>query len=449
MNAELGDTPKQPVNQSESQGASPWLWELSAFIALSLSCGVAALVAWLRGMKSDMLLGYALSPVLISLLLVGLGHLARFRSRRNRAICILAGSAWAILSNLNTVSKMDAAKLDPTRKNTPAQLTENTPATLQVSEEMARNVGELLVRSIRSRNLDEVLELLDGNRFEEKVLRDLDTSRPYIQGLGAGARKAFANGSLFQQSTLQFDEQSSAKIVKCYERQNQSVVQVCIVDANGGTHYLDAYLFSRKQGGAGIDDFKLFETGTTFSGLVRLTAQSVTPRDKRIPDMLKALESFNNHFRQGENREAYEILNSLPPDVKNSRGLMRIYVQLALEFDPGISEQLMRDYAALYPGDESIIFLGLYQSLAQENWERSHQFIEEIDKAIGGDDYLLWYRGYLLQCAGKTERALDALHLMRDRLKLNLEPQDPTVVFLNFWRPEDFDAWRLARANSY
>lgn len=422
-------------------------WEFGALGVLIITCSWSYYVGLQTTDVPGRAVGQGIAAILLSLLVVGIAHLIRRRSRIDRAVCILGASAWVLVGSTNIYLNNLKAKKKVAQAPRNVVVPKPPPASPIVPEEAAWDAGIVMVEAIRSGKLEELNRILEVDRFYQRMLRGQNANDPLVQGAAEGGRKLFTNGDLFRQYNAGFGAKGSVGLVKCYEKEGQTRVQIRLVEENGTPHYLDAFVVLKADGTAGIEDLKVYDSGSTISETVMRSIKELPPNDPRTKKIMSILEAFNKFCQDGKKKEAFDLLSSLPPDTKRKRIIMRLYVQMALEHDPELSEHLMAEYKSLYPGDESLIFLSYFQSVAREDFPNCLLFMDQIDEAIGGDVYLIWYRGYLAKLAGRAEISKEMLGRLREHFELTLQPDDETSLFAEFMFPEHLNEWLVSRSS--
>jgi tetratricopeptide (TPR) repeat protein len=107
--------------------------------------------------------------------------------------------------------------------------------------------------------------------------------------------------------------------------------------------------------------------------------------------------------------EAYELLKSLPPKIRNTKPMLLIAVQLTSGLNtPGEPEYMaaIDAYAKAFPNDPSLDLVQVDGAFLRKKYDDAIAMIDRLDKQIGGDPYLETMRATAYGESGKHAEAI-------------------------------------------
>jgi hypothetical protein len=203
---------------------------------------------------------------------------------------------------------------------------------------------------------------------------------------------------------------------------------------------VDFYVFKDKEGNLGIDDARYYNSGDILSAQVVETASMLGELND-----LELLRNSMKLAREGKSQEAWEQMESIPDDVKLIKPILRLRLQLANQTNLSQAEPLLKEFKTRFPDDSSIVFSDFSNAIVRDDVESAARLIEDVYKAVEGDNYLLWYKVRLLAAAGKNSDALRVLTEMKTRYKIPVDALAGSELPDTFLSSDDYKTWARAQ----
>ncbi len=144
-----------------------------------------------------------------------------------------------------------------------------------------------------------------------------------------------------------------------------------------------------KQGrGIRVADISILATGESLSETMRDLRDSLAESDN-VTELGAAMKRIQSLTDDKHPREALDLLRTLPADVRASKMVLTVEIQLArsLGDDAGYLEVIER-YAKSFPNDPSLDFVRIDSDVLHKQYDAELAAIDRIDKRVGGDPYL-------------------------------------------------------------
>jgi hypothetical protein len=278
--------------------------------------------------------------------------------------------------------------------------TEEKPVTKEQAAEFAKS----LEKSIGVRN-----ENFFNNAFDaDALILKMKTAAPdepasFWKGVKESMGEKMKFGSKIIQS---LGSKGSYKLVKHYQEGNRQHLLFRLF-SDGSINYHDFELVN-KGSNVKIADVYIYLTGELLSKTFNDIFAQVLKTDKKHLESLTALSKLNKLIQQKAYKEAKEIMDGLPENVKSTKAVQLKNMEICIEADTleyaGAVEKYKRDF----PDDPSLNLVLLDNFITKEKYAEALNCINQLDKQINKDPLLDYHRGLLYNLQGKKDAALQA-----------------------------------------
>ena len=380
------------------------------------------------------LMGYTTAPLLILLVVLVIARAVK-SARSGAAVAKIAFVTLLVTLIANFGSLITARP----KSASSLEITYVEPS-WPVEAEEAEKLAARIETEVNAENLEGVMKMRDSDRFRRHVLARLSnpTSRDY--SFAKGAANSFTQGGLFPFISNELKEGGEFAFVKFYERDKRPILQFRLADRGGALHYLDFYLFKDPVGNFSIDDMQYFNSGTVLSQQLAAMSGKINIDAKS----LQVLKEVTAKSAAGENEAAAQLLEGLPPDVKKEAIVMRLQIQVSASLAPRSASLLLEEFKRRYPDDPSVLFSTYFTALGNDDLTAASTLIDDIEKAVDGDPYLVWYKANLLALDGHLSEACDALEKLPAKYDVDPAAEAEQYLVAELLNSDEYRAW-LAR----
>lgn len=271
--------------------------------------------------------------------------------------------------------------------------------TAPVTESEAMIVRATIDRAITATDAQPLTDLMDRQELARRVAKHATgVSESQIE---ASLRDDRSMSQLFEQIMTAVRSGKSLKFVRAYPEGNTWHLVYRIF--GDGLNYFDWELI-RTGPNVRIADVMVYMSGENLSRTVGETlnpggALSAGMRSVIMPD----LRRLRGHLNDGEFEQASRIYDAWPPSVKESRMFRLVHTQIlsGLGKDNEYVEELEK-LAVDYPDSRNVPLLMIDVYLLQKKYDKALESINRLDKFVGGDPFLDFYRAQLAQERGDT-----------------------------------------------
>jgi hypothetical protein len=184
-----------------------------------------------------------------------------------------------------------------------------------------------------------------------------------------------------------------------------------------GTKHLLFRLFG--DGGLNYHDFKLVRVGDSIRAgdlytysLDEWTSSQIA----RLSDMVGRSSTFADdaavigRMTQQLNRQDYagvrQSYDQLNKKYKQNKFIQMLYIQASHHIDLGLYEKALADYSVNFPDATSCYLLMLDLYYLKKDYEKGLVVVDKLNKVVGGDTLLEYFRGNLYVLMNKSAAAL-------------------------------------------
>jgi len=170
--------------------------------------------------------------------------------------------------------------------------------------------------------------------------------------------------------------------------------------ANGALNYHDYQLREIKKGYFIVDDIYPYMTGENLSLTLKkpyiIDLTKSLNEETENTDVIKGMLIINEIkalMAKGEYQTALTIYNTIPLEVKNEKLFRIVGIQLTAQISSEEYNKAVDTLRLLYPNDPSKYLIEVDYFFAQEDYDRTLEAIDSLDKKVGYDELLNLHRG--------------------------------------------------------
>lgn len=184
-----------------------------------------------------------------------------------------------------------------------------------------------------------------------------------------------------------------------------------------GTKHLLFRLFG--DGGLNYHDYKLVRVGDsvkagdlytysldewTSSQLARLT--DMMGQSSTLTDDVKAIQKMRDELNKQDYTAAKQSYDQLDKIYKNSKAVQLLYIHACEHIDLGLYQKALQDYATTFPDAASSYLMMLDLYYMKKEYGKGIDAINKLNKVVGGDPFLDYYRGNIYTLMNKPADAI-------------------------------------------
>ena len=201
-----------------------------------------------------------------------------------------------------------------------------------------------------------------------------------------------------------------------------------------GTRHLIFRMFG--DGGLNYHDFKLVRVGDSIKAgdlytyslddwtsgqIARLT--DIIGASSNYMDEGNAIQKMRTQLNHQDFTGVKQTYDQLPQKYQQNRFVQLVYIQACKHIDLGLYEKVLSDYSASFPDASSgyLLLLDLYYS--KKEYDKALVDIDKLDKVVGVDPLLNFFRGNVYALMGKNTEAIgcyEKVYVYAPTLKLNV-----------------------------
>lgn len=297
-----------------------------------------------------------------------------------------------------------------------------------ITDKADRGNSEQLVMKLCAAIKDRDAEFVT-NHFDHKSLMDSVFNTPQLSNLDATskvranfeAKILAAPGGVISNSMGQ-----PIEFLRLCDVQGQTQAVSRII-SNGRVNYYGFIPKKQSDGSIKIVDIYDFSSGelisTTFQNItIPFIADATnTPLEKLYPSgrdtvnigpYMNKLQEMVNTLRQGGDlQKGVGIFKALPASIQNDRTVLQVYTQLGKaiinsSMDSSVHEDAMLRFERYHSEHPGFFLLGIEYYLLKKDMANYYSSIDSLDRTVGGDPYLDFYRATGLAKEGKVQAAL-------------------------------------------
>lgn len=260
-----------------------------------------------------------------------------------------------------------------------------------LSAEEVKDFARKLETSVNKRETQFFDDAIDRNSLIKRAnIPSGKNARDFKRGLNSGMNM----GTTMKQS---LSAKATYTLVKQYEKDKVHHLLFRLYD-NGSLNYHDLEL-TRSGKDVKVADMFIYTTGENLSetlhgiylqlaGMFDDKTSKITPNDewlKKLPDIRKLM-------REGKNREAADLFNKIPGQVRKGRAFQILHVEVSSGLSYDEYNDAIEEYKRLFPNEPNMHLLLLDGYIIQKQYDKALNAVNELDKMINKDPFLDYYR---------------------------------------------------------
>jgi hypothetical protein len=415
-----------------------WRYEIGSLVLVFLVITASFIAGSLLGFEGAELWGYSVGPLSIVLIVVGLSRLWRRTRTRSATAKIVFFTLLVVLFGTSTSLIQVKEPLPPL----PTQLDEES---LTVDHYQANALAVRIQDSVSRGETNKLETLYDGDQFMTRILRGQDTTSRYLRDIARGGTVSFKQGNLLEEMASLVKQGGEFTFVKLHVKDREPILQFRLTEESGNLHYLDLYIFKTRfgsnDGNLRIDDLHYYNSGDRLSRQVLENAIALTGYPGSSSTNIESVQKAVQLTQKGKVEEGYAVLESLPDEMKQQRMVMRLRVHWALQVGLDQAESLLNDFKKAFPDDPGIVFSAFTGALAKNDLSAAAGLIDDIYKAVDGDEYLLWYKANLFLMQKKYQDATSLLSKMENEFNIDAASLAKDNLPEEFLRSREYKSW--------
>ncbi|MFY0631632.1 MAG: hypothetical protein JXR05_14750 [Flavobacteriaceae bacterium] len=280
-------------------------------------------------------------------------------------------------------------------------------------------IGWAIDSTLYNENSDYINKLFDLKTFLKSVV--IKSNDPEIKkmnnGFARGFRDSFDYGKII---IREVGEEGTYDFFKSYVDEEQKYHLVFRLYVEDGLNYHD-YKLDVTNGEPRIVDFYVYLTGENFSQTLRTiykTAMSANKKNffggttNKFASDLKKISAIKKLRIQGDFERADKIYRTISAESKKNKTFKLIGIIIAGSLnDESRMSKMISDYEKSFPNDPSLYLVSIDGAFVNEEYDRALNLVNKLDEAIGGDDFLNYFRANLYYAKQDLKKAIEYVEI--------------------------------------
>lgn len=325
-----------------------------------------------------------------------------------------------------------------------------------LTEDDYREFGRQLQMAVASGNLDEANRLYHLDSLAERCVSDLNLSADTRKGFLEGFKKSVKNQGGFANQLIEGTKAGgsfTALPVRTVGGRPSLIMRIIL--PNGGINYQDFSLVRFPDGSIGPEDFHVMVTGEKVSQtfrrmIIKIVADvdkslmaRLTGAERTFINNLPKMQSITQAIKQGRFKDAIATYRTLPTEIQDEKVCLIPMLTAAAQVDEEEYIRLIERFRKVYPDDPAVGVMSIDYYILKKEYDKSLQSLARLNKAVGGDPYLLMLQGSTLVEAGRAaqgkaeiekaaemEPTLEAAYQARIGIAIKEKNHSDTLVWL-------------------
>jgi tetratricopeptide (TPR) repeat protein len=263
-------------------------------------------------------------------------------------------------------------------------------------------------------NLFDVKSFANSFLLKSKDKEILEFNKEFMSGF----MKGFDYGGIM---VREIGEEGSYDFFKSYVDENQQYHLVFRLFSEAGLNYHD-YELKKIRGSIKIVDVYIYVTGENFSTTVGTLYKTAIASNKKnffgfttnafLKDITK-LNKIRELKSQGKLEEAYTFYKEVSSESKKNKMFQLVGITLASSLnDNELLSKLTKNYEESFPNDPSLYLISVDGAFVNNKFDRVLELINNLEAAIGGDDFLNYIRVNAYYAKGDILKAIEYSELL-------------------------------------
>jgi tetratricopeptide (TPR) repeat protein len=271
-----------------------------------------------------------------------------------------------------------------------------------ITDAQALEAGHALETAIGTGNsyvIDHFLypdSLLERIRQKSKVLQDPDL----LKGFKSTFVPTLSQGSISKQ-VLNATHNGSYRLLREYDKGGRKHLLFRMF-GDGGLNYHDFILVRAGDSVKAADLYTYVSDEWVSSSVARITDMMIQGNDP-LGDV-SIIKKMSSQLGNAEYMNIKSSYEELRPELKKDKSIMSIYIAACHHIDLGLYQEALEQYASTFPDAPSSYLMMLDLYYLQKEYDKGIVCIDKLDRIIGGDTLLDYFRAnFYLEMNKKTE----------------------------------------------
>lgn len=187
----------------------------------------------------------------------------------------------------------------------------------------------------------------------------------------------------------------------------------------GGLNYHDMEIVKTK-GKIQVADMFMYTSGENISETIANSIEALTGvtrgSKKKMEDYAQSISRVKMLIVSQKYKEAKEEYDALPLKLRQEKLFMIMNIQACSELDEETYKKALDEFQAKYKDDAGSQLVLIDSYFLKEDYPKALEAVNIIDKAIGGDVFLEYYRGLIYKQMKETDKALRSLETLHQKM---------------------------------
>jgi tetratricopeptide (TPR) repeat protein len=368
---------------------------------------------------------------------------------RNRAVILLLTFLLVALQLVQTgcIKRTPAVSKIPGVKSKP-----NVGPPL--NDEECSKFAVDLKEALASGNSTAAYKMVDWEAILETSMEGVDAPEQTRNGFIRGFKSAGDRPTGIMDLLIKFMESgASYDLLRVSSKDDERHVLFRLISPNGAVNYYDWILARRPNGGVQAVDLYIFATGERITEKQRRFFLSSVPERGAVTNLPGGDSEFFKNFpkikkmtqlaKDKEYHKALSAYDQLPVSLKKDKNILLIRLAIAQNVGGQEYYSAIEDFLKNYPDDPCADLLAIDLYISKEDYAKALEYIDRLDRSVGGDPYLNVMRANqliknnnwiearkVIQKAIDEEPALDWVYKVLVEISLHDKKFDETVDLL-------------------
>ncbi len=277
-------------------------------------------------------------------------------------------------------------------KKNPAPPTPTPPSTAEVD-----TFAKVYTSAKAPCDVVKMQELVDIDLILARAVEGTDASRDMVKGM----RRGLKPGELLCGTAL--GDHISIRHLRTKTVDGSPRPLFRLIGDRGFTY--EILELDKRDTGVVAADILNYASGVKYSTMFR---NLIATLDENTGGSTKLIQQMNHHRTEGKFTEAYADFQTLPENIRKSRELMVLEVQIAMNLDEATSIDALDRFTKAFPDDPSLLITEIGLHMVHKHFDKMLAAIAKLDADLGGDPYLDIVRADAYEALGKRDEAITA-----------------------------------------
>ena len=291
------------------------------------------------------------------------------------------------------------------------------PTLQPVTEAEASAFGAAMLAGIESRDAEAIQQLVDFPTVVTRSLAGMRLPMKEVLETAAGVAKGARKSGFVAQLAAMRDSNTLCSVLPDRVDREGRWVRVRVLPASGGLEHYDFLLTKRADGSVAAADVFFLTVGEEMSislrrlligafALDKTFVESLGAEDSLVVKHLEELNGVRTAQMGGRHEEALTILDGLPEELRTQKFVLLMRMQSLGQNtkDPRYAE-CIGTLVERYPDDPAATFAAIDYYFLKQDYAKSLEAVNAVEKAAGGDPYFGVLKSNLLADMGRLAEA--------------------------------------------